>query len=101
MLQFDAGVCCHVFRQEIAVVLHHASTWSAIAGVSVVVIRLGECHNGPTQQLASDLAVDLDVNGSERSELTHLYSYLARTLGRQYAVALEDDRVHVEYFARG
>lgn len=97
MLQFDTGVSCRVFHQETAVVLHHASTWAAVAGVTLLVIRLGEVHDGVTQMLASEFAVDLSTTGDRSRLLAQLRGYLQRTLGTEFLVALEADRVHVEW----
>jgi hypothetical protein len=97
MLTFGADVSCTVFHHEQSVVLHHASTWAAIAGVTVVVLRLQEVHNGITREIASDLSIDLDTAGNRAVHLVALGGYLARTLGRDYTVDVEPDRVHVEW----
>lgn len=97
MLQFESGVACQVFHHELSVVLHHASTWAAIAGVTVTVLRLQEVHNGVLRELTSDLSVDLETSKESAVHLVALGGYLARTLGHAYRVHIEPERVHVEW----
>ena len=98
MLTFEAGVCCQVFRQELSLVLHLASNWSAVVGAGVLVIHLGATHDDPSQEFAVDLAVDPTTNGNAQNHLIALASYLTRNLSIEYVVTLEADRVRVEWF---
>jgi len=99
MLRFTAGVFSHVFRSELAVVLHHASVWSMLAGVHVDVNALDDKQHGAGTLHGFGLAVDLDTAGDRPIDLARLYGYLARVLLPGYDVVLESDHVHVEWDA--
>lgn len=98
MLTFQDGVCCQVFRLEVATVLHQASAWAAIVGVPVVVTRMGASPDARPPEPSEDLAVDLATPAGREQYLVPLSGYLARNLSDEYAVSLEGDRVHVEWF---
>ena len=100
MLRFTAGLYCHVFRMEIAIVLHHAAAWSAIAGVPVDVNSLADKVHSEGSLHYWDLAVDLDTAGDRVAHLAQLHGYLARVLPPQYDVIQEPTHVHVEYDTR-
>jgi hypothetical protein len=100
MIRFGAGVYCHLFRLEIALVLHHASHWAAISGVIVDVNSLADRQHSAGTLHTFDLAVDLDTAGDRREHLVRLHGYLARVLPPEYDVVLEADHVHVEWDAR-
>jgi len=100
MLQFDRDVCCTYFRHEVALVLHHASAWAAIAGVVVVVARLGDRDGMAATFGEADLAVDLDVTPTPTIDVEYLAAYLERNLSHHYAVDVDSGRVHVAWNAR-
>lgn len=100
MLRWKHGVFCHVFREELARVLHHASVWSEIAGIGVEVNALADSTHGASSLHPWDLAADLDTDGDKPADLAQLHGYLARVLGAEYDVLLEGDHVHVEWDAR-
>ena len=59
MVVFSAGLVCHVFREEMALALHHASVWSELSSVAVEVLGLPE-RGRPGEDLAAwDLGVVL------------------------------------------
>jgi hypothetical protein len=97
MLSFDAGVACRVFHHEAAVVLHHASMWAAIAGATIIVIRLGEVPDDATIAAPEDYFVDLAAVGDQALLLPPLRDYLARTLGPEFLALLEPDRLHITW----
>lgn len=97
MIRWKAGVYAHVLRLEVALALHHASVWSEIADVGVVVNALADSAHGANSLHAWDLAVDLDTDGDRLSHLAQLCGYLARILPPGYDVVLENDHVHVEW----
>lgn len=99
MLRFTEGLLCHVFRLEIALVLHHASTWGVLSGAVVRVIALADRAHGENSLHGWDLAVDLDTPGDVAARLAQLHGYLSRILPPQYELALEPSRVHVEWNA--
>lgn len=100
MLRWKAGVFCHLFRLEVALALHHASAWSEVSGVGVVVNALADSKHSTNSLHAWDLAVDLDTDGDRLSHLAALHGYLARNLPAGYDVVLEGDHVHVEWDAK-
>lgn len=97
MIRWKADVFSHVFRLETALALHHASVWSEIAGVGVVVNALADSGHSGNSLHAWDLAVDIDTDGDRLSHLAQLHGYLARILPPGYDVVLENDHVHVEW----
>lgn len=97
MIRWKAGVYSHVFRLETALALHHASVWSEISGVGVVVNALADSGHNANSLHAWDLAVDLDTDGDRLSSIVSLHGYLARILPPGYDVVLEQDHVHVEW----
>jgi hypothetical protein len=99
MLRFAAGLYCHLFRMEIALVLHHASTWAAVSGVAVDVNSLADKSHSAGSLHYWDLAVDLDTAGDRAAHLAQLHGYLARVLAPSYDVVLEATHVHVEWDA--
>jgi hypothetical protein len=101
MLQFAGGVSCRVFQHEIAVLLHHASTWAAIAGVTIVVMRLVEVPDVITRELAADLTIELNAARNRSVLLLELGAYLGRTLGRGYTVQVEFAHVRVTWAFAG
>ena len=100
MLRFTAGLYCHVFRMEIAIVLHHAAAWATISGVAVDVNSLADKQHSEGSLHYWDLAVDLDTAGDRAAHLAQLGGYLARVLPPQYDVVEEATHVHVEFDTR-
>jgi hypothetical protein len=101
VLTFDGGVSCHVFYLELALVLHHASTWAALAGGTIVVSSLADTHDGPRRELATTLQVDGVTRGNREHRAGELAGYLARTLGAEYLVDIIDDRLTVVWVVPG
>jgi hypothetical protein len=100
VIRFGANVYARVFRQEIALILHHASVWSELAGVAVDVPELGENMGGAATLHAWDLAVDLVPRSDNADHAAALAGYLARVLDPAYGVIHERDHIHVEWDAR-
>jgi hypothetical protein len=97
MLLFQSGVCCHLLRHEMSLVLHTASAWAAIAGLIVVVVALDESDEGPAPAQAVDLVIDLPDASDQAVQAAALCAYLARTLGVGYWVTVDDGGIHVQY----
>jgi hypothetical protein len=97
MMRFEPSFRLGVLHQEIAIVLHHASIWSRLANVDLVVNCGSNGKHNPGTLHPWDLALDLDTEGDRLADTQQLYGYLARVLGVAYDVILESDHVHVEY----
>lgn len=100
MLRFEPTFRIGVLHVEIAVILHHASIWSRLAKVDLVVNSGSDGTHGKGTLHPWDLAVDLDTEGDRPADTEQLYGYLARILPLDYDVILEKDHVHVEFDAR-
>ncbi len=97
MVRFSPTFRLGVLHLEIALVLHHASLWSRLAGVDLVVNCGSNGTHTPGTLHPWDLALDLDTDGDRAVDTAQLHGYLARILPRDYDVVLETDHVHVEF----
>ena len=97
MIRFEPRFRLPVLHMEMALVLHHASTWSEIAKVGLVVNSGGDGTHNPGSLHPWGLALDLDVEGDTFAATEQLYGYLARILPGAYDVVLERTHVHVEF----
>jgi hypothetical protein len=100
MIRFVAGVYCHLFRLEIANVLHHASIWSTISGVTVHVTALADGHDVAGTLNGCDFAIDLDVDAGRELARAQLADYLRRVLDTRYAIEDSDAGICVDWHAR-
>lgn len=97
MVRFESTFRIGVLHQEIALVLHHASIWSRLSQVDLVV---DAGSNGPHKAGTLhpwDLALDLTTEGRHVSDLEQLFGYLARILPLDYEVALVPGHVCVAF----
>lgn len=99
MMRFEPDFRLHVLHLELALVLHHASLWSLLTRIDVVVNHGADGTHKPGSLHGWNLALDLDTEGDRVSNTEHLAGYLARMLGPGYDVVLEPTHVHVEWDA--
>lgn len=97
MLRFDPDFRIHVLPVELAVILHHASVWSAVQRIGVVVVAGANGQHGPDSLHAWSLALDLDTDSDHAVDLALLGGYLARILPAGYDVAARPGHVHVAW----
>jgi hypothetical protein len=97
MIRFEPNFRLGVLHMETALVLHHASLWSRLAGVDLVVNCGSNGAHNPGTLHPWDLALDLDTEGDRFADTEQLHGYLARILSPEYDVVLEKDHVHVEF----
>lgn len=97
MLRFEPNFRLPLLHMEIALVLHHASTWGAIQRVDLVVNHGGDGAHGDGSLHPWGLALDLDTEGDRFEHVEQLAGYLARILPGSYDVVLERTHVHVEF----
>jgi len=97
VIQFEAGVWCHVFTSEIALVLRRASDWAFVEGAIVIVTELCEADDTPTTAITAQLDVDVARVSDHTARLALLGGYLERTLAPAYVIDVTDDRVRVEW----
>ncbi|MGB2711036.1 MAG: hypothetical protein WBC33_05920 [Conexibacter sp.] len=97
MMRFEPNFRLHILQLEIAVVLHHASLWSLLRGVGLVVNHGSDGTHKAGSLHGWNLALDLDTEGDRRDETAHLAGYLARILGPGYDVVFEGTHCHVEW----
>lgn len=97
MIRFEPHFRLHVLHMELAIVLHHASVWSNVARVDVVVNAGSNGQHSPGSLHAWNLALDLDTEGDRRADTEQLAGYLARILPAGYDVVPEPTHVHVEW----
>jgi len=97
MIRFEPNFRLRVLHHEMAIVLHHASIWSEVNRVGLVVNHGNEGVHKNGSLHPWDLALDLDTEGDRFSDTEQLYAYLARILPGAYDVLLERDHVHVEF----
>jgi len=100
MIRFDPAFRIGVLHQEIALVLHHASIWSRLARVDLVVDTGSNGPHTPGALHTWDLAIDLTTEGRHNSDIEQLFGYLARILPLDYEVVHERDCVCVALDAR-
>lgn len=97
MLVFSAGLVCYVFREELALMLHHASVWGELSGAAVEVTGLAERGRPGGETEYWDLAVRLTAAGADRNLTAALCAYLARVLPTTYAVRDQRDAIEVAW----
>lgn len=100
MIRFESTVRIVNFTEQLARVFHLASSWAAIAGISVVVKAVDDGSEIGASLHGFSLAANLDTESERATDLTLLHGYLARHLPPQYDVLLEPTHVHVEYDTR-
>ena len=97
MLAFSAGLVVYVFREELALALHHVSVWGELAGTAVEVTGIAE-RGRPGAELEDwDLAVRLTVGGADLELTAGLCAYLARVLPASYVVRGAPEAVEVAW----
>jgi hypothetical protein len=97
MVRFEPTFRLGVLHIETALVLHHASIWSRLAGIDLVVNAGSDGAHRAGSLHPWDLALDLDTEGDRPDDIEQLHGYLARILPFEFDVVLEVDHVHVEY----
>lgn len=97
MLRFEASFRVGVLNHEIALVLHHASIWSQLHGVDLVVHPAYDGARAEDATPSRDHALALVAEGQLLADAVRLYSYLAWILPAKLDVFVDKDRVRVWY----
>jgi hypothetical protein len=100
MLRFAHDLFCNIFRLEIGLVLSHASQWSEVTGIGVQVSALDNPDREPNLMHVGGLSVTIDTVSRRASDARELQGYLLRNLAPAYSVALDGQRVTIDWNAR-
>ena len=96
MLRFEPNVRVQYLDNDLSLVLHHATVWSLITGIGVVVNSMSDGVHTPGSLHPWGLGIDLDTEGDRPEDLIQLAEYFKRVLPHDYDVVPEQTHVHVE-----
>ena len=96
MLRFEPNVRITYLDNDMSLVLHHASVWSLLTGIGVVINSMSDGVHNPGSLHPWGLGIDLDTEGDQPADLIQLAEYFKRVLPDGYDVIAEPDHVHVE-----
>lgn len=100
MLRFGADVSCRFFAEPLALLLHHATVWSAIAGEIVTVAAIEERDPIAPPDTSGPIAVELAIGLLENGHGHTIAAYLRRVLDVAYAIEILDPGVRVVWDPR-
>ena len=98
MMEFAAGISCRMFTYDLAKILHDASYWADLAGVTIQVDAIRESDQQTRGDSSAWLCIEIHTIAERPHDRFGLARYLHVTLPPSYRVNLHEQKVRIEWY---